>query len=251
MIPLAFAIGAVAGFIGTLLGIGGGALMVPLLIIAGVDAKTAVPASLVAILGTSAGGLYYLFKKGLVDYKLAGILELASITGALVGVTLFARITSRTLTLLLGMALIVSGILFIIREKKSRNSRGQVQRTLLRLVAAFAVSWSAGLLSALLGIGGGVVKVPILVLVLGLPIHVAVSTSKLMVGITAAAGVAGHAVHEHIDWTLALSLLLGTYTGAFASSRILVKTKPRYLYILAATYYFAMGAYMIAKSLVK
>jgi uncharacterized membrane protein YfcA len=248
--------GLVAGFVGTLLGIGGGAIMVPLLTLAGLDIKRVVPASLLAILGTSTGGLRRLFHEGLVDYRLAVILELASTTGALTGVEIFGRLKSRELIVALGIVLILSGILFLIRQRtvEARKTRGEYTPIRLRerkahLAAAMAVSYIAGMLSAMLGIGGGVIKVPILVLVLNLPIHAAVSTSKLMVGITAAAGVAGHIAAGTMDWTLALLLLAGTYTGATLSTRVLLKTRPRILYIIAAAYYFTMGTYLLAKTL--
>ncbi len=252
VITTPFIIGLIAGFTGTLLGIGGGAIMVPLLILSGINPREAIPASLVAILGTSSGGLYYLIKKRLVDYKLAIILETASITGATLGVILFTRITNQALTATLGATLIASGVLFIIRERTLRVKRGTPRKkSMVRLTVALTVSLLAGLLSALLGIGGGVIKVPVLVLILEMPIHVAVSTSKLMVGITAATGVIGHALHENVNWLLALSLLTGTYTGATISSRLLTRAKPRQLYYLAASYYFIMGTYITIKALLQ
>jgi uncharacterized membrane protein YfcA len=250
--PLA---GFIAGFVGTMIGIGGGAIMVPFLTLAGIDIKRVVPASLLAILGTSAGGLRQLFRRGLVDYRLAVILELASTTGAFTGVAMFGRMKSRELVAVLGLVLILSGILFLIRQRTVR-SRGieeykpiSLRENIAAVAAALTVSYIAGMLSAMLGIGGGVIKVPTLVLILNLPIHAAVSTSKLMVGITALAGVIGHIATGRMDWPLALLLLTGTYTGATLSTRILLKTRPRPLYIIAAAYYFTMGAYLLAKTL--
>ena len=253
-LALAPLIGLVAGFAGTMLGIGGGAIMVPTLTVLGFNIKRVVPASLLAILGTSSGGLRYLFRHRLVDYRLAVILELASTTGALTGVAVFGRVKSRELVATLGAVLILSGILFILRQRMAAREKPaeyrpiSLRENIAGLTAALAASYIAGMLSAMLGIGGGVIKVPILVLVLNLPIHAAVATSKLMVGITAAAGVAGHIVAGTMDWTLALLLLAGTYTGATLSTRILVKTKPRQLYIIAALYYFTMGTYLILKT---
>jgi len=252
---LAPLVGLAAGFIGTLLGIGGGAIMVPLLTLAGVDIKKVVPASLLAILGTSAGGLRRLFHEGLVDYRLAVMLELASTTGALTGVAVFGKMKSRELVAALGIVLIASGMLFLIRQRTAKTARTREYKPIklsekkAAIAAAMAVSYIAGMLSAMLGIGGGVIKVPILVLVLNLPIHAAVSTSKLMVGITALAGVAGHIAAGTMDWPLALLLLAGTYTGATLSTKILLKTKPRKLCIIAAAYYFTMGTYLLAKTL--
>ncbi|MET1101567.1 MAG: sulfite exporter TauE/SafE family protein [Pyrodictiaceae archaeon] len=249
---LALGVGVVAGFLGTLLGIGGGSIIVPLLVLLGYDIKVVVPASLVAILGTSIGGLRYLFSHGLVDYKLAITLETASISGALAGVELFGRLSSGRLVAVLAITLILLSFYFAHRGKKIREEPRRIDgstRSLSRLGAALTASFVAGMLSAMLGIGGGVVKVPILVFVLGLAIHSAVATSKLMVGITALTGVIGHMVYGHIDWWLAIALAIGTYLGATVSARILVKLEPRLVYYIASTYYAAVGTYLGVKAI--
>ncbi len=247
---LAPLVGIIAGFIGTLLGIGGGSVMVPVLVLLGVDVKIAVPASLFAILGTSLGGLRTLFRRGLVDYKLAILLESASTTGAITGVVLFGRMSSKFLVILLAAVLMASGGLFIVKERSGAKGReaGPLRGYgVLRLSLAWLVSLAAGFLSATLGIGGGVLKVPVLVLVVGLAIHTAVATSKLMVGITALTSVIGHAITGRIDYILALMLLAGTYAGASISTKILISLKSRTLMIIASGYYVIMGLTLLEK----
>ncbi len=222
--------------------------MVPVLVLSGVDVRYAVPASLVAIVGTSLGGLRYLFKRGLVSLSVALTLESATIVGAVIGVEVFGRLTSSQLEAILGAVLVVMGFAFIARERL-RGEGGLVKPTRLRLLAGAFTSMAAGLASAMLGIGGGVVKVPILVLLIGLPVHVAVATSKLMIGLTALTGVIGHALKTGIDWGLAVPLTVGTFTGATVSSRILVRLRAKTLYYLAASYYYLMGVYMVLRGL--
>ena len=241
-------VGFVAGFAGTILGIGGGAIMVPVLTFAGLDIKTVIPASLFAILGTSLGGLKTLYKKKLVNIKLAVFLESASITGAVLGVEIFGRVGSSFLEMLLGTALIMSGILFLLKERKLKYERIK-NPSIKKLLFAWVASLIAGFISATLGVGGGVVKVPILVLTAGLEIHMAVSTSKLMVGITALTGVIGHAVTERVDYLLAFLLLAGTYLGASSSAKIMIKIKPTVLLLITASYYFITGLSLIIASL--
>jgi uncharacterized membrane protein YfcA len=243
-------IGILAGFIGTLLGIGGGSVMVPVLVLLGVNVKIAVPASLLAILGTSLGGLRTLFKRGLVDYRLAVLLESASITGATIGVVAFGRMSSYFLTGLLAAVLILSGGLFIIRERlggPGRKVSSLREYGVIRLSLAWIASLVAGFFSATLGIGGGVLKVPVLVLIVGLAIHVAVSTSKLMVGITALTSVVGHALTGRMDYLLGTLLLVGTYIGASLSTKVLISLKPRTLMIIASSYYIIMGIALFSK----
>jgi uncharacterized membrane protein YfcA len=241
-------IGFIAGFTGTILGIGGGSIMVPTMVLIGIDIKKAVPASLFAILGTSAGGLRKLYRHGLVDYKLAFTLETASVSGAVIGVYFFGRESSNVLVALLGIVLIATGILFTYKERKGTSSRDEYNKNPLRFASALLVSLLAGFLSATLGIGGGVLKVPILVAVLGLEIHRAVSTSKLMVGITALTGVLGYIYTGHMDIILATLLLLGTYSGAKLSTNVMLELDSRWLMLIAASYYFIMGGVMIYNS---
>ena len=246
---LALALGALAGGVATFLGIGGGSVIVPLLVAAGIPPKTASPASLVAILGTSIGGLRYLYRRGLVEPRTALTLETATTIGALLGVAVFDRVESRMLLLLLAAALAGSALGMRVRSMARGGEGYRWPPPLGRLAAALGASFVAGLISALLGVGGGIIKVPVLVLLLGMPIHMAVSTSKMMVGITALVGVTGHAVSGRILWSLAAPLTLGTYLGATGASRLLARVKPRRLYMLAIVYYLVTAAYLTYKAL--
>lgn len=245
---LAFPTGLLAGFIGTLLGIGGGSIMTPVLVLLGVDIKVAAPASLVAIFGTSLGGLRRLFSEGLVKLKLALFLETASITGALVGVYLFEALPSRTLRLILATQLLVSAPLIYKRKKNFEDTSDleSVNKPIstIRYFFAWLGALCAGSLSALLGVGGGLVKVPLMIIVLGLHAKTAISTSKLMVGITALTGVIGHGIEGNIDWALGLALLAGTYIGASLSTRVLLRMEERKLRLIASSYYVLMGIYI-------
>jgi len=249
-VAAAFPLGLAAGLLGTMLGIGGGVLMVPVLILMGVSAKVAAPASLVAVLGTSLGGLRRLLRRGLVDWRLAVFLETASGLGAVVGVKLVGVMSERGLVLFWILALIGSGFGFLFYERLPLGGR-RVERGLsaspLRLAVAWLVSFVAGMLSAMLGIGGGLIKVPVLVLVVGLPVKIAVATSKLMVGITASVGVIGYIAEGLVVWSLAIPLALGTYLGASLSARLLVRAPERAVRLLAASYYFVMAFILLLR----
>ena len=252
-VALALAVGLAAGAAGTFLGIGGGAIMVPVLTAAGVPVKVAAPASLVAILGTSAGGLRRLLRRGLVRWRLAVFLESASALGAAAGVHLQGVLSERQLRLLLGLVLLASSAGVLLQDRLGRpewRGPGSWRRAgPLRLAAAWLASLAAGTVSALLGVGGGVLKVPVMALLLGLPMKLAVSTSKLMVGMTAAVGVAGYTLEGRVEWGLALPLLLGTYTGATLAARRLVAAREAHLRLLAASYYALTGLLLAARSL--
>lgn len=245
-------VGIIAGFIATFLGLGGGVVMVPLLVFAGVPIKVAVPASLFAIMGTSLGGLRRLFRGGLVNIRVAVFLESGSMLGALIGSWLFQYIPSFYLQVFLGLLLLGSAVVFArkgtIVAVSEKEAVEQIRPSGIRWTAAWGASLGAGMLSALLGIGGGALKVPVMVTILAVPIHVAVSTSKLMVGITAATALIGHAVHESVDWGIAFALGLGTFSGASVASRLLVRTSRKQLYLLATLYYLLTGVYLVVSA---
>ena len=255
LLAAAVPVGLFAGGFGTLVGIGGGAIMVPVMAALGAPLRVVVPASLLAILGTSLGGLRLLLRRGLVDPRLAVFLETGSTLGALVGVRLHLAAPEQLLRLLLGLVLLSSAPAMMLRSRLARVERSRTvaagwrRRGALRLAAAWLASFLAGVISALLGVGGGVVKVPIMVLVLGLPVKVAVATSKLMVGITAAAGLLGYAAAGDVSPCLGAALLLGTYTGARLASRLLASMRPRRVAVLAAAYYTVMGVYLVYTAL--
>ncbi len=250
VLAAAVPVGFAAGFLGSLIGIGGGAVMVPLLVLLGVPVKVAAPASLLAILGTSLGGLRVLLRRGMVRWRLALLLETASGLGAVLGVYLHGVAPEAVLRLLLGGLLLASAPAVVSRaEAPDRGPGGWRGSGAARLVLAWLVSLSAGVVSALLGVGGGVLKVPMLVLVLGLGVKEAVATSKLMVGITALVGVVGYLVSGSLYVPLGLALLAGTYTGAVVSSRLLVAMRPRRVAVIAASYYIAAGLAMLRSGL--
>ncbi|HID40637.1 MAG TPA: sulfite exporter TauE/SafE family protein, partial [Pyrodictium sp.] len=159
-------IGLITGFIGTLLGIGGGSLTTPLLILYGVQPHHAIATSLVAIVGTSLGGIYHLFRHRLVRIELAIFLETASILGATLGAYLAIQLPAKTVTLAVATALLISAILFTTTPVESNRKPS------FSTAKSHAIAWSAslvaGFLSATAGIGGGVLKTPMLTLLLGL-----------------------------------------------------------------------------------
>ena len=249
---LALATGLIGGFLGSLLGIGGGAFMVPILVlVGGLSVKTVAPASLMAIMGTSIGGLIHLYKKKLVHVYYSIMLGVSAIVGAATGIELVEIAPENALRILLASTLILSGLGLLFREKleKKKNNRKQETRKISRLVIACIAAYLGGVIAVLLGVGGGVINVPIIVFLLDQPLHVAVATSKLIIGITATSGTIGNAIKSLIDLQIAIPLLIGTYIGATISSRILVKTPEKILRILASTYYYITAIILILEAL--
>ena len=240
------AIGVLAGFVGTLLGIGGGSLTTPLLILFGVQPHQAIAASLIAIMGTSLGGIYYLFRHGLVNVELAVFLETASVFGAVIGAHLAIRLPAKAVTLVVAVAVLVSATLFIAVpvEEKRRPPFGL---TGSRVVAWFT-SFMAGFLSATAGVGGGVLKTPTLTLIMGLSLKNALATSKLMVGVTAATGALVYGLAGHVDPTIAIPLTIGTYVGASIGARILARLRTKHAKTIAVAAYAIIAVTLMLKA---
>ena len=233
--------------IGSLIGIGGGSLTTPVLILAGVPPHQAVTASLVAIMGTCLAGLLHLYREGLVEVKTAVILETASTLGAYIGAITALHLPPRTIILVIASALLASAAAYhLVRaEERRKPPLGRLKSW----IAAWLASLTAGVVSATAGIGGGVIKAPVLVLILGLDVKTAAATSKLMVGITAATGATVYTLAGELNPAIAVPLAAATFTGAEIGARILTRMKPRRARQIASILYATLAALLLLKTL--
>lgn len=261
-----------AGLLGALTGLGGGIILTPVLVLVlGVDMKLAIGASLIAVIATSCGAAPRALAKGLANVRLATVLEVATVLGALVGVFLAARAASSTLQLIFGCVLLwtaYSGVREAIRTRGGEASlaaRSESEASLAstlalhaalpdgtayavqRLPLGLAIMFAAGALSALVGIGSGIVKVLAMDRVMKLPFQVSTATSTLMIGVTAAAS-AGLYLHQgQIHPQLALPVTLGALLGSAIGARLLSKIPVRTLRIIFCIVVAAAGTQMIVR----
>ena len=235
--------GAAAGVFGSLLGLGGGVLIVPLLTLGfGLELREAVGVSLVSVIMTSsvAAGVY--LERHVANLQLGMRLELFTAIGALVGGSIAFLIDERLLAVLFAGLLVYVAISMLrssevepdgaevgasepaAREKGEpepvdTDAGGpgyEVRNIRLGIVGATG----AGVLSAMLGVGGGVVKVPLMNLAMGVPLRVSTATSNLMVGITAAASAVIYVIHGEVDPYVAGPTAIGVFIGASLGSRV-------------------------------
>jgi uncharacterized protein len=225
-----------AAFVAALFGQGGGVLFTPLQIWNGVDFHTAASISLFLILIISISSTLVFRKAHQVDWRTALALEAPTTMGAFVGGILSHYVSSRTLGMLLSILLLTAGW-FILRPPKGtiqrqmkeypsrwiwqRNLYGKNYQLDLRLM--IPVMLAVGLLTSLVGIGGGALKVPLMVLLFDIPIPIAIGSSALMVGLTAAAGLFGHIGGGGFDWMAALILAIPVFIGGQIGSRLSVQ----------------------------
>lgn len=239
LIPLLATIAVFAGAFGTLVGVGGGLIIVPALtLLLGVPLKSAAAASLVGVAATSVvGGARYL-EIGVADRRLGLILLVATASGAIAGGFFATSLDVRVLSGLFAIVLtfvalqmirpprtgtegdVPPGSMSLVSSFIEPGSGREKAYRARRLPAAFGVSLIAGSLSGLLGIGGGVVNVPTMTILMGVPVRVAVSTSTYMLGATAAASAAIYYARGQLDPLVAAPVAIGILVGAWAGARL-------------------------------
>lgn len=231
-----FILALVVGGLGSMLGIGGGVLLIPLLTGSlGVPIKTAIGASIVSVIATSsaAGALYV--GKGTSHTRLSMVLEIATTLGALAGGLTAVLIDPRWLAAVFALVLGYVGYSMgrLPEEEGDAAVTGlldtsyadpltgeEVAYGVRNLPVGLGASFVAGNISGLLGIGGGIVKVPIMSLVMGMPLRAAIATSNVMIGVTAATSAVIYYQHGLIDPRVTIPTALGVLAGAQVSARV-------------------------------
>jgi uncharacterized protein len=261
---LVFAGSAAGGFLGSLTGLGGGVVIVPLLtLVFGVDLRYAVGASLVAVIATSSWAAAAYVREGYSNVRIGLFLEIATTAGALMGAALAARVSTSAIAIVFGIVLLWSaigasphGIAVAKREKTWLRlggsypaPEGAKEYGVRRAPLGFAMMGGAGALSGLLGIGSGAVKVLAMDRAMGIPFKVSTTTSNFMIGVTAAASAGVYLGRGYIDPGLAMPVMLGALGGAMLGSRILAAARVSVLRNVFRGVLLALAAEMIYKGL--
>ena len=245
----------------SVLGQGGGALYTPLQVWLGIEFHEAATTSLFLIMATSLAASLVFHKAKRIDWPLAIALETVTTAGGFAGGLGSSWLSGRTLSLMFAV-LISAAAVFMIRPMRERepcaHGRGGFlawSRTLggqsycVNMALALPFSFLTGALSGLVGVGGGLIKVPLMVLVLGVPMDIAVGSSALMVGVTASGGFAGHLLHGHWSWKLSLVLAATAFIGGQIGSRLTVKLDKRKLKVGFGWFLLIIAATMAFKAL--
>ena len=265
-----FAISVLAGVIGALAGVGGGILVIPALtMLFGVDIRLAIGASIVSVIATSSGAAAAYVRDRMTDMRIGMFLELATTTGAVVGATLAAIVTSSFLFVLLGIVLLFSAVQQVTRlgEELPPSIAASPLAARLRLVGAypdrrlgrdvpyaaqrvplgFAMMSLAGLVSGLLGIGSGALKVLAMDGAMRLPMKVSSATSNFMIGVTAAASAGIYLGRGDVDPTIAAPVALGVLAGATIGARILPHLSNRHVRLIFLPVLVVIGLQTLAR----
>ncbi len=258
-----------AGFLGSLTGLGGGVVIVPLLtLVFHVDIRYAIGASLVSVIATSSGAAAAYVREGYSNIRVGMFLEIATSLGAIGGAMLALIVPSSAISIIFGVVLLISGYLSG-RERSEAVERDKIDRiaSLLRLDSTyptpegpqpyhvhqvplgFGLMAVAGILSGMLGIGSGAFKVLAMDQAMKLPFKVSTTTSNFMIGVTAAASAGVYLSRGYIAPGLAMPVMLGVLLGAVLGTRILVRARVGALRLVFAVVVAALALEMIYKGI--
>jgi uncharacterized protein len=258
----------VAGLLGSLTGLGGGVIIVPILVMAfKVDIHYAAGASLISVIATSSGAAAAYVREGFSNLRIGMLLEVATTLGALLGAYLVAKVPPSGIAIIFGVVLLFSAALSLrspsdhrlrpadpLAERLGLNGEypslaGLKAYTVHRVPLGFLVCHCAGILSGLLGIGSGALKVLGMDQAMEIPFKVSTATSNFMIGVTAAASAGIYFHRGYVDPSLVMPVMIGVLIGSFIGARILPGATTRYLRHLFAAAIVALGVEMLIKGI--
>jgi uncharacterized protein len=256
-----------AGFLGALTGLGGGVALVPLLtLLFHVDIRYAIGASLVSVIATSSGSAAAYVKEGFTNIRIGMFLEIATTLGALLGAFLALMVPTSAIAIIFGTVLLISAYLSgrsqpVVPENDHPDPLatrlgmngtypsldGPRSYYVHRVPAGFSLMFGAGTLSGLLGIGSGALKVLAMDQAMKIPFKVSTTTSNLMIGVTAAASAGVYLNRGYVDPGLAMPVTLGVLAGSLIGTKVLVKTRTRWLRLVFSAVIVLLGLEMLYK----
>jgi uncharacterized membrane protein YfcA len=260
-----------AGFLGSLTGLGGGVVLVPLLtLFFHVDIRYAIGASLVSVIATSSGAAASYVKEGFSNIRIGMFLEIATTLGALMGAYLALKVSTPAIAIIFGSVLLYSAYLSSRQHHPDPEDdqpdplatrlrmngcypslTGPRKYYVRRVPQGFGIMAGAGILSGLLGIGSGAVKVLAMDQAMRIPFKVSTTTSNFMIGVTAAASAGVYLSRGYIDPGLAMPVMLGVLTGSMMGTVVLAKAKTSSLRLVFSAVIVLLGIEMLYKGITR
>jgi len=254
-----------AGLLGSLTGLGGGFIIIPLLtLVLHVDIHYAIGASLISVIATSSGSAAAYVKEGITNMRLGMFLEIATTAGAMAGAILAIYTPTHYIAILFGLILISSALMSLQKKREQTTihqsylaqklklngsyptAQGTVQYGVTNIVGGFFTMLFAGVISGLLGIGSGALKVVAMDGIMKIPFKVSTTTSNFMIGVTAAASAVVYLQRGYIDPGLSMPVVIGVLLGAMTGSKILVNSgSSKWIRVIFAVVVSAVAVQMI------
>ncbi|ASN04859.1 sulfite exporter TauE/SafE family protein [Virgibacillus necropolis] len=263
-------IGFVTAFAGSLIGLGGGVILIPSLLFlhqfssefAWATPQTIVGISLIVMFFTALSSTISYFKKGRVDYKTGLLLLSGSIPGGIFGSWLNQFIAAERFSFYFGILMIVLSLLFLLRRKTTSEKQTIAQKNIrsfhlddktyhysVSFWGAFIVSLFVGTLSGLFGIGGGSVMVPLMILLFGFPAHIAIATSMFMIVFISMISAGTHIILGHVSWEYVLFFIPGAWIGGAIGAIVNQKLKSQSLEWILRVLLLVVGVRLIIEGL--
>lgn len=247
-----FLLGTGVGIFGTLVGIGGGLILVPIFIMfmspaTFASAPQVIGTSLVVVFLNAVSGAIAYIRQRRVFFDAAIPFALATLPGAFLGSYVADAFNAHSLNLAFGSFLIVMSILLYWNSRRKNSGLTDFDPHTFKYNRALGIAMSTvvGFLSSIFGIGGGIIHVPLMICLLDFPTHIATATSHFVLAVSSFSGVLSHFWLQHIVWEVAISVGIGATIGAQIGAKISRKTKPRIIQILLAGAAFAVGLRLI------
>jgi hypothetical protein len=270
LVVLLFLISIAAGVLGSLIGLGGGVVVVPVLtLLFHVDIRLAIGASIVSVIATSSGAAAAYVRERMTNLRAGMFLEIATVTGALTGAYLTTVLPARVLFVVFGVVLAYSALATFQKRHADRplavstdrianamklhgsyfdDAQGrEVAYKVVGTKPGLALMYVAGLVSALLGIGSGALKVPAMDLAMHLPMKVSTATSNFMIGVTAAASAGVYFARGQIDPIIAAPVAAGVLGGAMLGARVLGKMQSKTIRLVFVIVLVVIAAEMLQR----
>ena len=241
LIPLGF----IAGILGSIIGLGGGIIIVPVLTFMGFSPTLAVSNSLFAVFSNSVGSTIEYAKQKRVEFSLGWKLGLMAVPGTILGAFISSDLSSEIFKILFALVLISSAS-YIFLKRKIEEKPVDISRLLL--VFSAGASFFAGIISSLFGIGGGLIFVPLMVVALGISIMRAAPTSQFILMFASFSGLIVHSMLGHPDYYQALLLSIGAFAGGILGARLSLEIKENKLKVIVVIVLIAAAIKMIVDS---
>ena len=242
LIPLGFA----AGVLGSMIGLGGGIIVVPVLTFLGFPPTAAASNSLFAALSNAIASTISYSKQKRIVYPLGLKLGLLSIPGTVLGALFSTDVAPDVFKILFGFVLVASAAYIFLRKKIEAK-----EKTISKQMMVFAVgaSFFAGIISSFFGIGGGIIFVPLMIVGMGMAMKKAAPTSQMILLFASFSGVVVHSLLGHPDFLQAGLLAVGSFFGGLVGARLSIDIKERYLQILVSVVILIAAAKLFIDSL--
>jgi uncharacterized protein len=260
---------AVAAILGSMLGLGGGVFLVPIFtLFFGIDPKIAIAASAVSVITNSVVGSTVHLRNGFTNIHLAMLLGMTTITGAIVGALLTILANASVLNFIFGLVLAAAAISMLVRRQapvpnsapdapdpfllrasyRDRATGSDVSYVPVRVTTGLGASTFAGVLSGMLGVGGGVIQVPMMNLLMRVPMKAAAGTSALLVGMTAVATATVFYADGRIDATVVVPAMIGIFIGSQVGSNLTSRVRTANLVVVFVTIMLYLAISMILRA---